>query len=369
MIRLYAGEVRIFGRVFSKWNGFQNAVLGQARHRLTSITLRDHRDLFRFCIGLAEVATITEGLGETCYIAGEKPMNSLIASILKDGPALTDGAWGTELQKMGLAPGEVSDLWNVLQRPKVAAVAQSYVNAGSRIILTNTFRANRIALRDHRLLPKLKDINRAGVEISRTAAGQQSRVFASIGPSGKMLMAEEVTEQELADAFGEQALALADAGPDALVIETMSDLTEAKIALEAAKTTGLPVIVCMVFDSGRDQDRTVTGVMPERAAKELTAAGADVIGTNCGRGIDGFVGICQRLHAATDLPIWIKSNAGLPRVSGESIVYDMKAEVFASYVPRLVSAGASFVGGCCGTDPEFIRAMWKCLQSLTRNPV
>lgn len=268
---------------------------------------------------------------------------------------------------MGLAAGEIGDLWNLSQPQKVAAVARSYVNAGSRIILTNTFRSNRIALRDHGSLVKLKDINRAGVEISRAAAGQQARVFASMGPSGKMLMAEEVSRQELADAFGEQARALAEAGPDALVVETMSDLTEAIIALEGAKSAGLPVVVCMVFDSGKDRDRTLTGVTPERAARELTAAGADVVGANCGKGIDGFLGICERLHAATDLPIWIKSNAGLPRMSGDSIVYDMTAEGFASYVPKLVTVGASFIGGCCGTNPEFIQAVAKCLQSLSRH--
>jgi 5-methyltetrahydrofolate--homocysteine methyltransferase len=296
-------------------------------------------------------------------------MNSLIADIVQGGPALTDGAWGTELQKMGLAPGEMGDLWNLSHPEKVAALAQSYVNAGSKIILTNTFRSNRIALRDHASLAKLKDINRAGVEISRSAAGTRSRIFASIGPSGKMLMAEELTEQELADAFGEQALALAEAGPDALLIETMSDLTEATIALNSAKQTGLPVVVCMVFDSGKDQDRTLTGVTPERAATELTAAGADVIGANCGKGINAFMGICQRLHAATEIPIWIKSNAGLPTLSGDSIVYNMTAEEFAGYVPKLVRAGASFVGGCCGTNPEFIRAMSQSLQRVSRNPV
>lgn len=296
-------------------------------------------------------------------------MKSLIADIVEAGPALTDGAWGTELQKIGLAPGELGDLWNLSHPERVAALAQSYVNAGSGIILTNTFRSNRIAFRDHGSLAKLKDINRAGVEISRSAAGVRSRVFASIGPSGKMLMMEEVTEQELADAFGEQALALAEAGPDALVIETMSDLTEATIALNAARQTGLPVVACMVFDSGKEQDRTLTGVTPERAAKELAAAGAAVIGANCGKGIDAFIGVCQRLHAATDLPIWIKANAGLPTLSGDSIVYDMTAEGFASYVPKLVSAGASFVGGCCGTNPEFVRAISKCLQSLCPNPV
>lgn len=296
-------------------------------------------------------------------------MNSVLADMVRGGPVLADGAWGTELQKMGLAPGELGDFWNLSHPERVAALAQAYVNAGSKIILTNTFRSNRIALRDHTSLGKLKDINRAGVEISRSAAGTGSRVFASLGPSGKMLMTEQVTEQELADTFGEQALALAEAGPDALVIETMSDLTEATIALNGAKQTGLPVIVCMVFDSGKNQDRTLTGVTPERAAKELTAAGAAAIGANCGKGIDAFIGICKRLHTATDLPIWIKSNAGLPTLSGDSIVYDMTAEEFAGYLPKLISAGASFVGGCCGTSPEFIRAMSKSLQSLSRNPV
>lgn len=296
-------------------------------------------------------------------------MKELITSILRSGPVLTDGAWGTELQKMGLAPGEIGDAWNLAHPEKVTAVARSYVDAGSRVILTNTFRSNRVALQNHHHASRLKEMNRAGVEISRSAAAQRAMVFACIGPSGKMLMAEEISEQELADAFGEQAQCLAEAGPDALVIETMSDLTEAGIALNAAKQTGLPVVVCMVFDSGKEQDRTLTGVTPERAAKELTARGADVIGANCGKGIDGFLGVCRRLHAATTLPIWIKSNAGMPRLSGDSIVYDMTPEAFARHLPSLISAGASFIGGCCGTDPMFIRAMEQTLRKLAPEAV
>lgn len=289
----------------------------------------------------------------------------MLQQLLHSVPVLTDGAWGTELQKRGLAPGEIGDGWNIAHPDKVAAVARSYVNAGSEIILTNTFRSNRVALRGHRSAEQIKELNRAGVQISRSAAGNKARVFASMGPSGKLLMAEEIAEQELYEAFTEQAKALAEAGPDAIVIETMSDLAEACIALDAAQATGLPTVVCMVFDSGKNQDRTLTGVTPERAARELTARGADVIGANCGKGIDGFIGICQRLHASTDRPIWIKSNAGLPRMSGDSIVYDMTAEEFASHVPQLVSAGASYVGGCCGTNPEFIRAMAAQLRTLS----
>ena len=290
-------------------------------------------------------------------------MKSLIQQLTAKRPILTDGAWGTELQKLGLAPGEIGDGWNLFHPERVAEVARSYVEAGSAIILTNTFRANRVALAGHELAAKVKELNRAGVEISRRAAGNQARVFASMGPSGKLLVAEEIGEHELHDAFVEQANALAEGRPDALVIETMSDLAEAGIALDAARATGLPVVVCMVFDSGKNQDRTLTGVTPERAAKELTERGADVIGANCGKGIDAFVDVCRRLRAGTDRPIWIKPNAGMPRLAGDSVVYDTTPEAFASHVPDLLEAGAAFIGGCCGTNSQFIRAMAQQLSS------
>lgn len=296
-------------------------------------------------------------------IVGTVSMKPPIQQLMAKQPILTDGAWGTELQKLGLAPGEIADGWNLLHGEKVAQVARSYVKAGSAIILTNTFRANRVALAGHELAAKVTELNRAGVEISRRAAGERARVFASIGPSGKLLMAEEIGEHELREAFAEQANALAEGHPDALVIETMSDLAEAGIALDAARATGLPVVVCMVFDSGKNQDRTLTGVTPERAAKELTERGADVIGANCGKGIDAFIEVCRRLHASTDLPIWIKPNAGLPRLCGDSVVYDTTPEDFASHVPNLLEAGATFIGGCCGTDPQFVRAMAQQLHS------
>jgi methionine synthase I (cobalamin-dependent) len=290
-------------------------------------------------------------------------MKPLIQQLTVTGPILADGAWGTELQKMGLAPGVIADGWNLSHPERVEEVARSYVEAGSGIVLTNTFRANRVALAGYELAGKVKQVNRAGVEISRRAAGHRARVFASIGPSGKLLMAEEIGREELQDAFAEQANSLAEASPDALVIETMSDLVEAGIALEAARTTGLPVVVCMVFDSGKKQDRTLTGVTPELAAKELTAQGADVVGANCGKGIDAFIDVCRRLHAATDRPIWIKPNAGMPRLSGDSVVYDTTPEAFASHVPSLIEAGAAFIGGCCGTNSQFIRAMSQHLHS------
>lgn len=280
-------------------------------------------------------------------------MGSLVAS---GRIILTDGAWGTELQALGLGPDELPDLWNLSHPDRVEQVARAYVEAGSEIILTNTFRANRLAAGGRASAEELARVNRAGVEISRRAAAGRARVFASIGPSGKLLMEGTLTENDLRAAFSEQAEALAAAGADGLVIETMSDLTEASIAVAAAKTTGLPVVACMVFDSGKNRDRTMMGVTPEQAAAALAEAGADVIGANCGNGIAGYVPVCARLRAATHLPVWIKPNAGLPELEGGRVVYRTSPEEFARWVPDLVRAGASYIGGCCGTNPAFIRA-------------
>ena len=195
------------------------------------------------------------------------------------------------------------------------------------------------------------------MEISRRAAAGRATVFASVGPSGVMLMMGQVSEDELKAAFAEQAQAMADAGADGIVIETMSDPAEAALAVAAAHETGLPVVACMTFDSGAKKDRTMMGTTPEQAAEQLTAAGADVIGSNCGQGIAGMVEVCRRLHAATDRPIWIKANAGLPEMRRRQDRLPQTPAEFAAYVPQLIEAGASFIGGCCGTTPEFIRAV------------
>ena len=292
-------------------------------------------------------------------------MNSLIQELIASAPVVLDGAWGTLLQARGLGSGDCPDVWNLDRPESVRSVASLYAEAGSAVILTNTFRANRIALDAYGLAGRIREINRAGVELSREAAGSSTKVFASIGPTGKMLMTGDLTEEDLAKVFHEQADALAEAGPDALVLETMSDLTEAKIALGAARTTGLPVVVSMVFDSGKERNRTMMGATPEQVAEELTLAGADVIGANCGVGIESYVPVCARLRAATDRPIWIKPNAGLPEIIGGNPVYTTTPEEFARHAPALAQAGASFIGGCCGTTPDFIRAL---LATLGKTP-
>jgi len=289
-------------------------------------------------------------------------MREHLESWLGAAPVLTDGAWGTALQVRGLAAGEIGDLWNLSHPERVEAVARAYVDAGSRIILTNTFRANRIALDQHPDRSRVEAINRAGVEISRRASRGRARVFASIGPSGKMLLTGEVDEAQLAAAFTEQCQALAAAGADGLVVETMTDLGEARIAVAAAAATGLPVVACMVFDSGKHHDRTMMGVTPGQAAAELTRAGAQVIGANCGIGIEAYIPVCAALASATDRPIWIKPNAGLPELVDGKVVYRMTPDRFASHAPALIAAGARFIGGCCGTTPEFLVALRRQLS-------
>jgi methionine synthase I (cobalamin-dependent) len=269
---------------------------------------------------------------------------------LAAGPLVTDGAWGTELQKRGLVAGEVPDSWNLAHPERVEEVGAAYREAGSRVILTNTFRSNPIALAGSGL--ETEAVNRAGVAISRKAAAGKALVFASMGPTGKLLMMGDVTADEVRSAFACQAAALAEAGADALLLETMSDIEEARLALAAARETGLPVIVSFSFDSGRKHDRTMTGATPEQAAAMARENGADAVGANCGAGPDAFAEICRRFRAACDLPVWLKPNVGLPGVSASP-------DDFAASAAELLSAGASFVGGCCGTSPEFIRALAK----------
>ena len=217
------------------------------------------------------------------------------------GLMITDGAWGTELQARGLPPGETPDKWNLTHPEQVESVALAYVQAGSQVILTNTFRANRVAMHDCSEA-ELDAINRAGVALSRQAAGK-ALVFASIGPLGKMLLS--------------------------------SDIEEARLAVEAARRTGLPVIASFAFDSGKGKDRTMMGATPEAVAAAMVEAGADAVGANCGVGVEHVVAICRRLHASCDLPIWIKPNAGLPTIEGAAIRYATSAEFFASHYAAL----------------------------------
>ncbi len=291
-------------------------------------------------------------------------MHNSLKELVSHGIQVLDGAWGTQFQQKGLPLGQSPDLWNLEQPEKVLEVAQSYVNAGSDVIITNTFGCNVLTLKKSGMENKVHELNEAGVRLSKQAAGDRVKVFASMGPSGYLLMMGEVTEDEMFESFRLQAEGMKAGGADGIVVETMCDPEEASLAIRAAKTTGLPVVGCMVFDSGENLDMTMMGTTVEEAANVMLEAGADVVGSNCGRGIEGFLDVCRRLHAVSGEPVWIKANRGLPEVVNGETIYNQTADQFAAYIPELIANGAGFVGGCCGTSPEIIQAVRKCVDEI-----
>jgi len=285
-----------------------------------------------------------------------------LSALLSGRLAVSDGAWGTELQKRGLGRGDCAEGWNLDHPDRVREVAESYVVAGSEVILTNTFGGNRFALERHGLAEHVTEVNEAGATISRAAAGESVLVAGSVGPTGKLLMMGEVSAEEVRAAFDAQVEALRAGGVDLICVETMSDVEEALLAVEAAKSAGLPVVACMTYDSGPDKTRTMMGLEPAQTVPRLLAAGADVVGANCGLGIEGYARVCELIRAQTDGPVWIKPNAGLPERDGGQTVYRQSPEEFCSFVPALLNAGATVVGGCCGTTPEHIRLTVELLR-------
>jgi 5-methyltetrahydrofolate--homocysteine methyltransferase len=271
---------------------------------------------------------------------------------------IADGGWGTELQKRGLSPGEPPEAWNLSRLEDVLVVARSYVEAGADVILTNTFGGSPLKLAKVGLEGKVIEINRKGSALSKQAAGDQALVFASIGPSGEFIAPlGTISEADMVKGFGEQARALAEGGADGIVVETMMDLAEAKAALRAAKeNTSLPVAVTMTFNKGPKGYATMMGIRPEKAAAELERVGADIVGANCGAGIDIMIELMGLMRSATTLPLWCKPNAGLPELVDGKTVYRETPEMMASKVNMLVQAGASIIGGCCGTTPAHIQA-------------
>jgi len=286
-------------------------------------------------------------------------MHELLNKLLAHAPVILDGGWGTQLHSRGLAVGDCPEAWNLDCPDRVAAVARVYAEAGARIVLTNSFGGSRLMLARYGLAERTEEINRRAAELSKQAVPEPTLVFGSMGPSGVMLIMGDVPEEDVYSAFAQQARALAAGGADGLVIETMSDPGEAKLAITAARETGLPVVACMVFDAGKYRDRTMTGATPEAAAEVLLEAGADVIGANCGVGVEAFTPICSRLFAVAGAPVWIKANAGMPEMVNGAATYTQTPEEFASHVPDLLETGAGFIGGCCGTNPDFIRAIAK----------
>ena len=284
----------------------------------------------------------------------------LEAMLQAHGVLVADGAWGTLLAQRGLPPGTAPEQWNLARPGEVEAVARAYVEAGAQIVLTNTFGGSPWKLAKAGLGGRAAEVNRRGAELSKRAAGGRALVFASVGPTGEFLA--PLGTHAAADfeaCFAEQIAACAQGGADGLVLETMTALEETLAALAAARKAAprLPVAACMTFDRGARGYATMMGVAPERAARELAAAGADLVGSNCGSGIGPMVEVARLMRAATDRPLWFKPNAGAPHLVDGKTVFRETPEEMAGRAADLIAAGARVIGGCCGTTPAHIRAL------------
>lgn len=267
-----------------------------------------------------------------------------------------DGAMGTMLHHAGLAPGHCPELWNLEEPEKVTAIHRQYVEAGATIIETNTFGANRSKLSHYGLQNKVAALNAAGVTVARQAAGSQARVAGSVGPTGKFIAPlGDLGFDTAYEIFSEQIQALDQAGVDYIIIETIIDIQEMRAALLAAKAvTNKPIICQLSF--GAD-GRTVTGTDPQTAAITLEALGASIIGANCSLGPAQLLPVVETLAKSCSLPISVQPNAGMPELINGETVFPMSAEEMSAWIPKLINAGATYIGGCCGTTPAHIKAI------------
>lgn len=283
---------------------------------------------------------------------------------LEERVLLLDGGMGSLLISMGLESGRASDTWNLEHPDRIVEAHRRYVEAGSDLIHANTFGATPIKLAAAGLKDRCAEVNTIAVELARRAAGPETFVAGDLGPTGKMLPpVGDASEEELREAFGEQTAVLAEAGVDLFSIETMYDLREARAALDAALATGLPVFASMTFESRPRGNFTIMGerVVPSLGA--LARAGATAVGFNCSVVAAQMLGMVREARDAVDVPILAQPNAGQPKPGPNGVVYDATPEGFARDVLDLVDAGARIVGGCCGTDPDFIRAARHALDA------
>jgi len=284
-------------------------------------------------------------------------MEKNFKKLLKEKKVLvSDGAWGTEIAKNKDVSTSYPEILNLTHPEIIEGIARAYIEAGSDIILTNTFGGNFFKLKKYGAEEKIKEINEVGVKISLKAAGNKI-VFASMGPTGYLLQPYgDLTEKEAENCFLQQAEILLKAGADGIVIETMIDINEALCALKAIKSiTDRPVVVSMTYNKGKNGFKTLMGTTVEECSLLIEKNGADVVGANCSFGIENFIQIAKEIKSATEIPVWIKPNAGLPQLISGTTVYPDTPEYMSKFIPDLIESGASIIGGCCGTTPQHIR--------------
>jgi 5-methyltetrahydrofolate--homocysteine methyltransferase len=279
------------------------------------------------------------------------------------GEALVfDGGYGTMLFAAGLTDGACPELWNDTHADVVAGIHKGYFDAGSQIVETNTFGGSRLKLNEYSLGDRTAELNAKGARIVRSVAAAGAYVAGSIGPTSRLPAEYEplgdTTDEQYVETFREQARALAEGGVDLFAVETMMFPQEAEAAVRACKSVAdLPVMATMFFqyEDRHDRDRTMWGQSPADVARGLLAAGADMVGMNCGRGPDRAIVIIREMRAVTDAPLVAYPNAGLPIMRGDRVTYELGPDEMARDYPALLDAGAGIVGACCGSNPEHIR--------------
>lgn len=291
---------------------------------------------------------------------------------IKKGLFLLDGAMGTQLIARRIEVGTCNDYLNIESPDIISDIHRSYLEAGSDAVLANTFGANKYALGRHGFAEEAVRINTTGAQIARRAAGEERFVLGDIGPTGDFLQPlGNLEPEELKDAFAAQAQALLTGGADGFIIQTMTALDEATIAIEATKSVGggLPVFASMAFDRVGDSFRTMMGVDVEAAVSKIAALGVDAVGFNCGTlSLDEYVELAEKFVAAVralsdDVAIYAEPNAGKPELVEGRAVYKVSPEDFATAVEKIHSAGVNIIGGCCGTGPAHIEAVAKKLKA------
>ena len=272
---------------------------------------------------------------------------------------ISDGATGTFLQQHGLEPGGCPEEFNASHPDVVREMARQYFEAGSDMVLTNSFGGTVFMQKKYGYGERVAEFNRLAAEHARSRAPEGRFVVGSIGPTGEFLEPlGPVPGSEMYDAFSVQIKALEAGGADAVVVETMTAVEEATLAVRAAReNTDLVVMATMVFDKGPRGFFTMMGITPEAAVHAMEDAGAHVVGSNCGNGIDNMVDIARRMREETDGYLLIHSNAGIPALQGGRIVYPESPEYMAERFRELAGLGVNIIGGCCGTGPEHIRAL------------
>jgi 5-methyltetrahydrofolate--homocysteine methyltransferase len=294
-------------------------------------------------------------------------MESILNRIKKGEILIGDGAMGSLLMARAkdLIKGKCPEYINLSRTDILEDIARLYLEAGADLIETNTFGGSPLKLSAYNLEDQTEIINRAAVQAVRKAVDGKAYVSASVGPCGKMLKPYgNVEPEEMYQSFLRQLKAISEAGVDIICVETMTDINEASLAIKAAKSVSpdIPVIATMTFDKTPRGFYTMMGVNIEKAARELEAVGADIIGSNCGNGIENMILVAQEYKKFTSLPLIIQANAGLPIVKDDAVVYPETPEFMAEKSKELVTIGVSIIGGCCGTTPEHIRAIGQAVK-------